>query len=117
MTKSLLAAGAFLVLLSGIAPAEEAVMLEPIQAASLHQGPLDMVAFWQHLDDGGFELTATFRAREPEAQPMRVVMKLEEGDSVRFAMPGYASALYTFERTDARVTAAVELLSRRVAAN
>ena len=46
---------------------DEAVMTRPIQAASLHGGPLDMVSYWAPLEDEEYELTATFgrEARRP----------------------------------------------------
>ena len=53
---------------------------------------------WAQLADD--RLTATFIGRTPDAQPMRVVMKLVEGDNVSFSMPAHRTALYRFSRTD-----------------
>lgn len=109
-------AGVLLASASVHASAEEATMSEPVQAASLHEGPLDMVAYFLDLEDGGYELTATFRARTDDALPMRVVMKLMNGDNVAFGMPGYADSLYRFARANDVVTASVEPIARQVAA-
>lgn len=93
------------------AQAEETTLHKAIQAGTLHQGPLTMVAYWVELDGGAYELTATFAAREGEYNPMRVVMALQDGDAVNFAMPGYSTALYSFARTGSVVTIGVELSS------
>jgi hypothetical protein len=90
------------------AMAEESAMHRAIEAASLHEGPLDMVAYFQPGESGAFVVTATFLAREaPEAQPMRVVMALADGDDVAFAMPGFQEALYRFRRDAGTVTVSV----------
>lgn len=110
-----ISAGVLLALTGTHAFAEEVTMSEPVQAASLHEGPLDMVAYYLDLPDGGYELTATFRARTDEAQPMRVVMKLMNGDDVAFGMPGHAGSLYRFARANDVITASVERTTRQVA--
>ena len=94
--------------------ADSAAISQPIQAGSLHEGPLDMVAYWVPQPDG-YEVTATFIGRMPGDQPMRVVVLLSEGDDVAFSMPGYRSALYRFERSDEVVDVSVELGRGRVA--
>lgn len=101
-------AGAVFGLLAMAADAEEAVMRRAIEAGSLHEGPLDMVAYWQADAAGALVVTATFAERDaPEAQPMRVVMALGEGDAVAFAMPGFPEALYRFSRTGEIVAVSV----------
>ena len=104
------AASLFCTFFAAQASAEEGVMSRPIQAASLHEGPLDMVSYWVPLADGAFEVTATFIARDIGAEPMRIVMALVDGDGTTFAMPGYRSALYSFARKQEQVQVSVELL-------
>lgn len=89
------------------AVAEEASADRPIVAASLHDGPLDMVAYYTQTETGAFKVVATFRTRN-DASPARIVMVLEDGDSVRFSMPGYTQALYGFSREGDRLTVSVE---------
>ena len=118
MTRYFLAAASAPLLctfLAAQASAEEAVMSHPIQAGSLHEGPLDVVSYWVPLDDGSFEVTGTFLSRETGAEPMRVVMALKDGDRTSFAMPGYMSALYSFERMQDVVRSSVEILPVRSA--
>lgn len=97
--------------------AETATMSTPLQAGSLHQGPLDMVAYWVPLEGQGYEVTATFIGRLAGDEPMRVIMNLEEGDDVAFSMPGYRTALYHFVRSDDAVDVSVSSTASVVAAN
>ena len=90
-------------------------MSRPIQAASLHAGPLGMVSYWVPLEEGGYELSAALRERSPEAQPMRIVVKLVDGDDIAFAMPGYQGSLYGFERHEGIVKTSVRLVPHAVA--
>jgi hypothetical protein len=91
--------------------AEQVVIARPIEAASLHEGPLDMVAYYVPTEGGALEVTATFAPHEPRhgqepASPMRVVLALGESD-VSFAMPGYPRALYRFLRVGEAVAVSV----------
>jgi hypothetical protein len=95
--------------------AEEAAMRQSIEAASLHEGPLDMVAYYLPAPDGALEVTATFAARSGGA-PMRVVMALGDGDDVAFAMPGYPDALYRFARSAQVVAVSVRRIKSLEAA-
>jgi hypothetical protein len=97
---------------AGPALADSMTMDRPIEAASLHDGPLDMVAYYLPAEDGALEVTATFapqveRPEAADAAAMRVVMALGDGDDVAFAMPGYLQALYRFRRAGDKVTVSV----------
>ena len=95
-------------LLAGPGLAEEMTVTRAIEAASLHEGPLDMVAYYVPVAGGALELTATFASRDEQpASPIRIVMALGEGDDVAFAIPGYPQALYRFVRSGAAVTVSV----------
>jgi hypothetical protein len=89
------------------AQAEEVTISHALAAGSLHEGALDMVAYWLEGPDGALELTATFRDRTTDDEPMRVVMPLQDGDALSFGMPGYPSLLYTFARAQSDVTISV----------
>ena len=111
MPHILLRLGAFLALavLSGPGLAEEITMTRAIEAATLHEGPLDMVAYYRAAEGGGLEVVATFASHDPEAyRPMRIVMSLGDGDDVAFAMPGYLEALYRFRRNGSAVAISVK---------
>ncbi|WP_167620228.1 hypothetical protein [Paracoccus ravus] len=79
----------------------------PIQAGSLHEGPLDMVIYYRPVEGQLLEVTGTYAPRSGGAAS-RFVMVLSDGDAVSFAMPGYREARYSFVRKGISVTATVE---------
>jgi hypothetical protein len=90
--------------LAGPAGAGEITVRRAIEAASLRDGPLDMVAYWRPAAGGALEVTATFAPHRGVADPMRVVMALGEGDDVAFALPGHPQVLWRFVRSGGAVT-------------
>ena len=87
--------------------AEEASIGRPIEGGSLHEGHLDMVAYYVPVDGNLMEVTATF-APKTGGDPLRVVMGLADGDSVAFSMPGHQDSLYAFSRSGEEVTISTE---------
>lgn len=106
-----LAAACLCVLHTSPALAESTVMTDPMQAGRLHEGPLDMVAYWTSADGRAYEVTAVFRARTATAEPMRIAMQMLDGDDVSFGLPGQPGVLYRFVRRDGVVSASVRTLS------
>ena len=109
---------AVVALAQGAAPAqaEEVTISRTMAAGSLHEGPLDMVAYWMDGPEGSLELTATFRDRATDDEPMRIVMPMRDGDSLSFGMPGYRGPLYSFARTGREISMSVEIKPQLVAA-
>jgi hypothetical protein len=94
-------------LMAGPALADQMTMGQSIESASLHEGALDMVAYYVPAPDGAFEVTATFAPRTAmmmSAAPARLVMVLADGDDVAFSMPGYPETRYRFTRAGDGVT-------------
>jgi hypothetical protein len=91
------------------AQAEEVTIARAMAAGSLHEGPLDMVAYWLDGPGSALELTATFRDRATDDEPMRIVMPMQDGDSLAFGMPGYRGPLYSFARTGRQISISVEI--------
>ena len=87
--------------------AEEVTIGRPIEGGSLHEGHLDMVAYYVPVDDDLFEVTATF-APKGAGDPLRVVMGLADRDSVAFSIPGYEDSRYAFSRSGEEVAVSVE---------
>jgi hypothetical protein len=81
--------------------AEEVTIGRPIEGGSLHEGRLDMVAYYVPRGDL-LEVTATF-APKTGGDPLRVVMGLADRDSVAFSMPGHRDSLYAFSRSGEQV--------------
>ena len=97
------------------AQAEEVTISQALAAGSLHDGALDMVAYWLDGPDGALELTATFRDRATDDEPMRIVMPMQDGDALSFGMPGYGASLYSFARSGEAITISVEVLPALIA--
>ena len=97
------------------AQAEEVTISQALAAGSLHDGALDMVAYWLDGPDGALELTATFRDRATDDEPMRIVMPMQNGDALSFGMPGYEDSLYSFARSGQQITISVEVEPNRIA--
>ena len=87
--------------------AEEDQISQAISAGSLHDGPLDMVAYYTELPGGAFEVVATFAEPDGSA-PMRVMMAMADGDALRFGLPGHRGALYGFSRAGNVLTVSVD---------
>ncbi len=115
--KTLIAALAALLgaTLTAPAQAEEVTISRALAAGSLHEGALDMVAYWLEVPDGALEVTATFRDRETIDEPMRIVMPMQDGDALSFGMPGYAGSLYSFARSGKELNISVETNPDRIA--
>ncbi len=101
---------------SAPAHAEEVTISRALAAGSLHEGPLDMVAYWLEVPGGALEVTATFRDRATDDEPMRIVMPMQDGDALSFGMPGYEASLYSFARSGQAITIGVEIEPDKFAA-
>jgi len=88
--------------------ADDITLSAPGAAYGMHTTTVDMVAYRTDLGDGTDEVTAYFRARTAWDQPSRVMMRLEDQDSVSFSMPSDPTTLYTFSRTAGTVTVSAE---------
>ena len=116
LTATALLAALFGATTSAPAQAEEVTISHALAAGSLHEGALDMVAYWLELPDGALELTATFRDRATIDEPMRIVMPMQDGDALAFGMPGYEDSLYRFARAGQEISISVEIIPDRFAA-
>jgi hypothetical protein len=108
-TAVLLSATASLAQEAAASEVEAVTISRALAAGSLHDGPLDMVAYWLDGEDGALELTATFRDRATDDEPMRIVMPMQDGDALSFGMPGYRGVLYSFARTGREISISVEI--------
>ena len=94
--RTIFASLAALLLIGAPAMADEVSIDAPIKAGSLHEGRLDMVAYYE-TDGDQLKLTATFLDKDG-GDPFRIVMGLADKDAVAFSMPGYPGWLYSFAR-------------------
>lgn len=84
--------------LAGEARADEALMVQPIQAASLTTETVNLIAYYVPLADEGYEVTVTWLGAE-DAEASRLQMRLADGDRVTFSLPGHPEMRFTFART------------------
>ncbi len=97
------------------AAAAETISLKvPMQAASLHEGGVDMVVYFlEHVDH--FVVVATYSDSKVSYDPVRMKMALTDGDAVNFALPGLPQLAYGFSRTDDQVQVTAEFTDQIVA--
>ena len=86
--------------------AEDARISRPIEAGSIVADGVWLVAYYVPLDDDAYEVSAPYIGPD-DAEPSRLVMRLEEGDDVSFSLPGHLESLLTFSREfdSVRITA------------
>lgn len=82
------------------AHADEVRTVTPIEARSVSVAGVDMVAYFVPGADDLYDVTATWT---DGTSLRRLVLRLDDGDSVTFALPGHADTLYTFARESARL--------------
>lgn len=89
--------------------AEDFVLRAPLQSASLHEGPVDMNAYYEPTEEFGAEagllkVTATYATRDAAPETGRLVLVMRDGDGVSFELPGLPGATYSFARAGDVVT-------------
>ncbi len=94
---------AALVLGAGAAGADQIELSKEMQAASLHEGGVDMVVYYLEEPDH-FQVVATYAPKREAYEPARMRMGLMDGDSVRFGVPGEPQVIYSFARSGNTVT-------------
>lgn len=69
----------------------------PLEATSVVTDNLHMVAYFVPAAGDLYEVTATWVDAEGGA-PQRLVLSLDDGEQVSFALPGHEETLFTFAR-------------------
>jgi len=105
---SILSAAAF------SAQADTISLNSPMQAASLHEGGIDMVVYYLDEEDH-FQLVANYLDITDTTTPLRIRMGLTDGDRTSFQLPGLPHVIYSFERTGTKVVATADLLGSHIA--
>ena len=83
--------------------ADEVLLARPIEAGSVAADGLSLVAYYVALPDDGFAVTATWLGAD-DAEPSRLTLRLAEGDSASFSLPGHLGTRLTFARDVDAVT-------------
>jgi hypothetical protein len=115
MNRILTSLAAALALAAPLSAAADTIELSaPLMSASLHEGDVDMNVFYISTGGDGFRVIATYAPVEASADAARLIMKLADGDAVRFALPGHQGTAYSFRRNGAIVAVSAEPVSSAV---
>jgi hypothetical protein len=112
--KATLFAAAIFAATAGAAAAETISLNAPMQAASVHEGGIDMVVYFTEKDDH-YHVVATYADSASAFAPARIQMGLQDGDDVSFSLPGLTHVSYGFERTGNAVSVSANLIGATVA--
>jgi|GEM_PF-1172863 len=88
----------------------------PYEAASLHDGDVDMVVYYVDHPDH-FEVVATYVSKTDLTSPSRMRMGLMDGDATNFALPGLTHLSYEFARDGDVVTVTATEQDKEFASN
>lgn len=88
--------------------ASEVVLQQPLAGATLQEQNTDMALYFTEADENGYEVVGIYADRSAPADARRITMRLDDGDAVRFALPGHEETLYTFERRGTEVQVSAE---------
>ena len=85
------------------ASAASLTLSEPLAGGTLREGTVDMSVYTQPVDETGIEVVAFYTERAG-GEPQRLAMRLEDGDTTTFGLPGVSGVSYRFERAAEAVT-------------
>ncbi|MBU3031544.1 hypothetical protein [Paracoccus marinaquae] len=80
------------------AMADSITLTVPATGASLHSESVDMNVYFTDAAGSAYEVVATYVSDSAPDQPQRLIMALEDGDDVSFALPAHPETLYNFQR-------------------
>ncbi len=114
--KKIIALASILTAAAFSAQAEMISLESPMQAASLHEGGVDMVVHYLDEEDH-FQLVANYLDGTDPTTPNTIRMALTDGDRSSFNLPGVAHVIYSFERVGSSVIATADPITQQVASN
>ena len=99
------------------ASAETLTLAAPLAGGTVHTDTVDMSVYWTAAGDSASEVVATYVAAGNPAEPQVMRMRLEDGDSVVFGLPGHAGDSWNFARKSGAVTVNAAPLKSQLAMN
>ena len=107
---------AALALTAGPVLADEITLSTPMAAETLHDGGIDMSVYWVEAGDAQ-EVVATYTTRVGDYAPARIKLRMQDGDSVAFGVPGARDVLYSFARRGDALQVSAQETGLQYAAN
>jgi hypothetical protein len=112
--KTTLISAAIAAIMATSAAADTITLNTPMQAASVHEGGIDMVVYFADKGDH-YHVIATYADTQAPFAPARIEMGLMDGDDVSFGLPGLTHVTYAFERSGDQVSVSADLIGDTVA--
>lgn len=81
------------------AVADEVRLTAPIEAGTIAEEGIDLVAYYTRAQDGAYVVTATWVSNGDATAPRRLVMQLLPGEGTTFSLPGHEETSFSFGRT------------------
>lgn len=101
-------AAATAALLAAFAPAavlaDTVTLTVPGDGATLQGEAVDMSIYFNDGAEGTYEVVAAYVDDANPTRPQYLIMAMQDGDDVTFALPGHPETLYNFQRTGAILT-------------
>jgi len=97
--------------------ADTLTLTAPLAGGTLHTDAVDMSVYYTAAEGDAFDVTAKYVVKGGESEPRTLRMRLEEGDSVVFGLPGHSGASWNFARSNGALTVAAEPLYSQLALN
>lgn len=81
------------------AVADEVRLTASIEAGTIAEEGIDLVAYYTRAEDGAYVVTATWVSDGDATAPRRLVMQLQPGEGTTFSLPGHEETSFSFGRT------------------
>ncbi len=88
--------------------AAEITLDRPFAGGTVSGAQTDMSVYFTEAGNGAFTVIATYLGKTDGAQPLRMLMEMQDGDAVRFALPGHPGDLYSISRSGTQVRVSAE---------
>ncbi len=83
--------------------AAEITLDRPFAGGTVSGAQTDMTVYFTEAGNGAYTVIATYLGKTEGAQPLRMMMEMQDGDALRFALPGHPGELYSISRSGAEV--------------
>lgn len=108
MSTKLAAAALLAALVPAASMADSVALTVPNYPTRLSTDGVDMSIQFTDGAAGAYEVVATYITDAEPNQPKRLVMELQDGDDVVFALPDHLQTLYNFQRSGSILTVSGE---------